>query len=433
MQLTIHRGTNEIGGSCIELQSGNSRILLDFGMPLLNANGKAFNFREFEDLSVNELITKNVLPDVKDAYSENSKIDGLIISHSHADHYGLMQYLNKDIPVWIGKATHEILKLNNIFLNQENNVENPNYFDRRKKHQIGDFTITPYWNDHSAFDAYSFLIEANGKKLFYSGDFRAHGRKKEMYKKFIEKPPKDVDCLIMEGTTIGRNTIKSKTEEEIENDFYECFKNSTSINYVFTSTQNIDRLVSVYKACLRAKKTFVVDVYGAHILEKLSSFAKLPSVLKGYPNMGVYFYSKPTSKLMNEGHEKMVFKYKPKKINKADIIENPSDYVLLVRPSMVNDLKSMNIKDGNFIYSMWSGYKDQPKTKAFIDLFVSNNFKLIDMHTSGHADVETLKEYANAINPKMIIPIHTNNKKDYKSIFDQTVLELDDNQTYKIR
>lgn len=432
MQLTIHRGTNEIGGSCIELQSGNSRIVLDFGMPLLNTNGAAFNFREYEHLSVNELVSKSILPDIKEAYSENSKIDGLIISHSHADHYGLMQYLEKDIPVWIGKATHEILKLNNIFLNQENNIENHNYFERWEQFQVGDFTITPYWNDHSAFDAYSFLVEANGKKLFYSGDFRSHGRKKEVYKKFIENPPKDIDCLIMEGTTIGRNTTKSKTEEDIENDFYECFKNSTSINYVFASTQNIDRLVSIYKACLKAGKTFVVDVYGAQLLEKLSEFAKLPSLLKGYPNMGVYFYGRPTSKLMQHGFEKMVYKYIPKKIAKDDIIKNPSDYVLLVRPSMILDLKSMNVKDGNLIYSMWSGYKDQPKTKEFIKFFEGNNCAVIDMHTSGHADVETLKEYANAINPKMIIPIHTNNKKDYKSIFDQSILELEDNQIYNI-
>jgi ribonuclease J len=433
MQLTIHRGTNEIGGSCIEIQSENSRILLDFGMPLLNANGKTFNFREYEKLSVTELVRKSVLPDIKEAYYENSKIDGLIISHSHADHYGLMQYLNKDIAVWIGEATHEILKLNNIFLNQENNIEAPKYFETWKKFQIGNFTITPYWNDHSAFDAYSFLIEANGKKIFYSGDFRSHGRKKEVYRNFIEKPPKDVDCLIMEGTTIGRNPKKLKTEEEIENDFFKCFKNSTSINYVFTSTQNIDRLVSIYKACLKAKKTFVVDVYGAHILEKLSDFAKLPSLLKGHPNMGVFFYKSTTTKLMTGGYDKMVYKYTSKKINKVDIINKPSDYVLLVRSSMIRDLKSMNIKDGNLIYSMWSGYKDQPKTKEFIDLFLDHNFKLIDMHTSGHADVETLKEYAEAINPKMIIPIHTNNKKDYKNIFSQAVLELDDNQIYNIK
>ena len=201
---------------------------------------------------------------------------------------------------------------------------------------------------------------------------------------------------------------------------------------MFTSTQNIDRLVSVYKACLKAGKTFVVDVYGAYILEKLSEFAKLPSLLRGYPNMGVYFYSKPTSKLNADGHEKLIYRYTSKKINKEDIVNNPSDYVLLVRSSMLRDLKSMNVKDGNLIYSMWSGYKDQPKTKDFIDLFVSNNFKIIDIHTSGHADFETLKEYANAINPKLLIPIHTNNKKDYKNIFSQTVLELNDNQTYKI-
>jgi len=65
MQLTIHRGNNEKGGSCIELQSGSSRILLDFGVPLLNTNGKAFNFKEFEKLLVNGLISKRILTDVK--------------------------------------------------------------------------------------------------------------------------------------------------------------------------------------------------------------------------------------------------------------------------------------------------------------------------------------------------------------------------------
>ena len=43
--------------------------------------------------------------------------------------------------------------------------------------EIGPFVITPYLVDHSAFDAYSLLVEAGGRRLFYSGDFRAHGRK----------------------------------------------------------------------------------------------------------------------------------------------------------------------------------------------------------------------------------------------------------------
>lgn len=34
MQITIYLGTNQIGGSCIEVATTRSRILLDLGMPL---------------------------------------------------------------------------------------------------------------------------------------------------------------------------------------------------------------------------------------------------------------------------------------------------------------------------------------------------------------------------------------------------------------
>jgi hypothetical protein len=38
MKLRIHRGTREMGGTCVELESAGSRILLDLGLPL-NADG----------------------------------------------------------------------------------------------------------------------------------------------------------------------------------------------------------------------------------------------------------------------------------------------------------------------------------------------------------------------------------------------------------
>ena len=34
MRITIHRGTKEIGGSCVEIRSDRTKILMDFGMPL---------------------------------------------------------------------------------------------------------------------------------------------------------------------------------------------------------------------------------------------------------------------------------------------------------------------------------------------------------------------------------------------------------------
>jgi ribonuclease J len=34
MKLCIHRGTREIGGTCVEIESSGARILLDLGLPL---------------------------------------------------------------------------------------------------------------------------------------------------------------------------------------------------------------------------------------------------------------------------------------------------------------------------------------------------------------------------------------------------------------
>jgi len=48
--------------------------------------------------------------------------------------------------------------------------------------------------DHSAYDSYVFLIEAEGKRLVYSGDFQGHGRKGKSPTSLLEHPPKDIDA-----------------------------------------------------------------------------------------------------------------------------------------------------------------------------------------------------------------------------------------------
>jgi len=67
-------------------------------------------------------------------------------------------------------------------------------------------------------------VEAEGKSLFYSGDFRSHGRKGNAFKWFTHNAPQHVDYLLLEGTTIGRENKPFRTEEEIENDFVGVFK-----------------------------------------------------------------------------------------------------------------------------------------------------------------------------------------------------------------
>jgi len=414
MLLNIHRGTNEIGGTCIELLSGETRIILDLGLPLDSVLNSERN-------PINQKI-------VEIANSSN----GILISHSHLDHFGLIQAVSNEIPIWISKASHKIIDINRIFQNKNITISNPCYFENEKPFEIGNFTITPYLNDHSAFDSYSFLVEAEGKKLFYSGDFRNHGRKASLFRKIITHPPKNIDYLLVEGTTIGRTQENFVTEDDIKNSFIKIFKESQGINLIYTSSQNIDRIISVYKACLSSRKALILDVYTAEILDCLSEFSKLPTPLKGFSNLRVFYPEYLLRKLIKLGQNSLIEKYSKASISISEISNKPSGFVMLVRPSMKIDLKKINLACGNLLYSMWNGYKEQPYTKEFLNWLVSKNIKIIDVHTSGHSSVRTLKRFADALNPSKIIPIHTQHSSAYSNIFNQNILVLHDNEKFNL-
>lgn len=430
MKFKIHRGTKEIGGSCVEVWTENTRILLDFGMPLIDEHGDEFNFYKYKQLPLQELINQGILPNVEGVYNGSGKmIDGIVISHAHQDHIGFLGYVNADIQFFLGEATHEIIKMGNVFNRKDINLKNCFYFEKSKPFTIGDITITPYWADHSAFDAYSFLVEAGGKSLFYSGDFRSHGRKAKAFEWFLRNAPQNVDYLLLEGTTIGKSDEPFKTEDELEQDFATLFTSSDCINFVWTSSQNIDRLVSIYKACILSNKTFVIDVYTANVLDTLSRFTNLPTPLKDFKQMKVIFPNKLTTNLCERNLEHLVYKFTGSKITTATISENPSDYVVMVRPNMKVDLEKIAVDKGNLIYSMWDGYLEKEYTMEFVYYLEGRNFTMHQIHTSGHADTPTLKRMVDALKPKNIVPIHTFSGSDYKNIFTTPVVEMNDGET----
>ena len=431
MNFKIHRGTHEIGGSCVEVWTESTRMLLDFGMPLVEKDGTSFDFGRYKTLDVNELVKQGVLPDIEGLYTiSGHAIDGVVISHPHQDHYGLSNFIHKDIKQYLGEATHKIIAISNLFLPQQVSILNATYFEKEKTFRIGDITITPYWADHSAFDSYSFLVEANGKSIFYSGDFRNHGRKGNSFKWFTHNAPQNVDYLLLEGTTIGRETKPFKTETVIEAELTEVFKQPGKINLIYTSGQNIDRLVSIYRACIRTNKILVVDVYIASILKELSAFAKIPFPSKDFKNLKVVFPYFTSRRLKNSGNENILYQFKDYKITKPEIDNQSAGIVMIVRPSMQKDLEHIpGIDGGNLIYSMWEGYLQKTDTIKFVDYLTARKFTIYKIHTSGHADTDTLKQMVDAIKPKNIVPIHTFNGSQYHNIFSSPIVELKDGET----
>jgi len=74
---------------------------------------------------------------------------------------------------------------------------------------------------------------------------------------------------------------------------------------------------------------------------------------------------------------------------------------------------------------MWEGYLKEHSMGRFLQFAKKHRMKMIAIHTSGHADIETLKAFVNNMKPKKIIPIHTFKPEYYPSLFHNVISALD--------
>jgi ribonuclease J len=407
MKIKVHKGTDEIGGSCIELKTNNTTILVDYGTPL-------------QDTSEQVEIT--------------DKIDAILISHPHQDHFGAIVNIESKTPIYCGELSLELMNATKIFTGNEILKNNFQIFKAWTTFNIGDFKITPYLVDHSATDAYAFLIEADDKKVLYSGDFRANGRKAKLFDKMIkDKKLQNVDILLMEGTMLQRSNKDFPDEQSVEDKIYETIKEHNQISFMIGSSQNIDSLVSAYRASKKAKKIFVVDIYTAWILEKLKLVSdKIPNMtwkdVKVIKKFGGSYYQKlQENKEYFKDFTSDVFN---NIVDIEDIKNNPQDYFLKISPWHIGKvLNYIEIETSNIIYSQWLGYlkKEFSDVKA-VELFhnLQEDSNWVYAHTSGHADLEALQKFASSINPKKLIPIHTEYKEKFAEYFDNVAILSDD-------
>jgi len=443
MQLIIHRGTHQIGGTCVELYSGKTRIILDFGIPLTASDGKEFNESSLQDRTVAELIKERILFDIPGLYKDQEpKISGILMSHSHKDHYGLLKFVHPDIPVYVSEGTLKLIHVLNVFTHKRSHISilNPCIAKHKASFDIGDFRVTPYLVDHSGFDAMSFLIEEKptGKRLFYSGDFRASGWKRVLFDRFIKNPPKNIDCLLMEGTMIERQGGAFEDEQAVLNGVQDALKKTEkNVVLAYCSGQNIDRIVTFYKAARRAKALLIIDPYIATVLHVLKDERnKIPQLdwdsirvlIGNYRGRGDIYINE----IVNSDFKYLTFGIGKHKIKAWDIGQEKS--LVVMRDSMIPLAEKIpDVKGATLIYSQWDGYiRDKKKASVFWDFVRANDLKLEHIHTSGHATVGILKQLAGALKPKRIVPIHTERPERFKEYFGKSVMTVNDGQLIEI-
>jgi ribonuclease J len=406
LRVRIHRGAEQVGGTCVELESAGKRILLDLGMPLDAKEGEM------------------PLPDVPGLAGDDSSLLGVIISHLHGDHCGLVPCAAPGLPVAMGAVAAKVLREADFFTGRSPVIEPTWPLVDRQTFTIGPFKITPHQVEHSAFDAFALLVEADGRHLFYTGDFRAHGNDADPFARLLRDPPRPVHALLMEGTQIGGGREgNGPGEADLRGTLARRFMDWPGLVLVAWSAQNLDRLRTIHDAARVADRKLVVDLYTATLAQAAAS-ADVPK--PGDEGLSVYCRRRERIQVKEAGEFSRVNAIHDVRIFPENLAQRARELVLVLRPSMIAELDRAGALDGALaIWSLWRGYLENAPEQRMLRRLGEGGVPFEVHHVSGHAYIPDLRRLVEAVAPHRVIPIHTSEPARYDSLFPRVELRRD--------
>ena len=393
MKLAFHGAAKEVGRSCIELQTQGDRYLLDAGI----------KFKE-GGLAYPEKIIN--LPD----------IDGLFISHSHEDHAGalpLFEHYKIICPIYCTKLTYAISK---ILLKDSYKIArirnlHPAYtkvdlkevekdvrfvkYDKEYKHRKINFTFK---NAGHVPGSSMILIEAEGKKILYTGDTKL--KTTELVKGAFTDY-KDIDVLIIEST-YGNRILPNR--EKVRKNFLDkveevIARGGSVVIPVFALGRAQDALIML------EERKFKVPIYFDGMCKKITSrILTFNDKYVNNRNILDYMFNKKTIHIGSPKHRSHAMSGQGIFVTTSGMIQggpvmsylkemwhDPRNAILLMGFQCKRTNGRHLVEDGFVYIDGWKTY-----VKCEVERY----------EFSGHADQEDLKEMVRKIKPKRVVFQH---------------------------
>ena len=304
-------------------------------------------------------------------------------------------------------------------------------FRTGKKVKVDTLEIEPMHVDHSIPGAYGFIIHTSKGSVVYSGDYRLHGPMSQMTNEFVERAAEsDPTVMISEGTRVCPEEAQViHSERIVKAESNEVVANASKLVIVAFYSRDVDRFKTFYEIARNNDRKLVIPIKLAHLLSKLKSdpVLKIPDVMK---DDAILFYKKrkKTGEFAESDYYTWERPFLEKGVNYEYIHKNESK--LLFNLDLVNFTELIDIKPsagGHFIHSMSEPFSEEDISKDLMDNWLKHfGLKHHQIHASGHCPSKDLTRIINKIQPKKLIPIHTEHPMLFKDLFkhlDVTIVE----------
>lgn len=432
-KLTFYGGVSEIGGNKILLEQGNTKIFFDMGQSF--DFGEEF-FAEYLSPRVSRVGLKDffalkLIPKISGLYSRETlertdfkyvppKFDAIFLSHIHFDHSWHIQFIDPEIPVYLGEGTKIILGA------WEETSTGVNFGDREyrtfrtgKKIDIDGIEVQPIHVDHSVPAAYGYIIHTEAGTIVYTGDFRRHGPHSEMTDDFLEKA-READVIICEGTRVEpKEKRKNYTESEVRSHSKTIVRQARGKLVVTTFyPKDVDRMKTFHRVARGTGRKFVVSTRTANLLMNLSRDPgiEVPDVTN---DDSILIYAR--NLLRRSTWERNILEHC---IDAQFVHKNQGKLILQLDFQHFTELVDIDPKPGSyFIHSM-----SEPFEEDDVEDNVKHNwldhfkFHFHQYHASGHCSKKEIFEILRTINAETVFPVHTEHPKLFRKSVEGVVL-----------
>ena len=471
--LTFYGGVNEIGGNKILLEDQDRKIFLDFGMSFSLTNKYFDEFMQPRKCNgIFDLIEFDLLPDLKGLYrcdymrhcrckpKEKPNFDAILLTHAHMDHSAYIHYIRDDIPIYCTQASKDIMQALDetsstgtteliwlresfkMYINkkgeysrlqgEKTKVERKYELIDEKTFGVGDTKIDALPVSHSLEGATAYILHTENGTVVYTGDFRFHGYKGNLTRKFIKKAA-DTEpvALITEGTRVDsgdgltENDVKEGVMERVERT-----KNLVVVNFPIRDT---DRMISFYEVAKNTNRSLVINLKQAHLLHLFEkSGISTPRIddehiriyvpRKGW---GVFGDDRFPRRIQYQDYDKWEreFLEHPNIVTADEIKKEQESFIFRCDFFELKELIDIRPKDGStYIRSVCEPFDiemelDLEKVKNWLKHF--GLFPYHQIHASGHLNRDELYYVIGEINPDNIYPIHTEHPKMFREIVNE--------------